>query len=83
MISAHEHVLRGLTQYLAGLDNEQILSLRLPNGAPFVFEFEPKTQNAGLFGTMKKQYETGKNYYIDDESTSVFERAMADDAKIH
>ena len=42
LFSAHEHVLRGMVQYLADLDNDQILSLRLPNGAPFVFEFQPE-----------------------------------------
>jgi bisphosphoglycerate-dependent phosphoglycerate mutase len=37
---AHEHVLRGMVQFLSGMDNEKVLSLRLPNAAPFVYEFD-------------------------------------------
>ena len=85
LFSAHEHVLRGLCQYLAGLDNEQILSLRLPNGAPFVFEFNPVEAGADHYFNEVKvrrtEYRPGKNYYIDNENASVYDRAMADDAK--
>ena len=37
---AHEHVLRGMVQTLTGIDNKAILDLRIPNAAPFVFEFD-------------------------------------------
>lgn len=37
---AHEHVLRGMVQTLTGIDNTEVLSLRIPNAAPFVFEFD-------------------------------------------
>ena len=39
---AHEHVLRGMVQTLSGMDNESMMTLRLPNAAPFVFEFDRK-----------------------------------------
>ena len=53
---AHEHVLRGLVQYLSGMDNESVLTLRLPNAAPFVFEFD-----------REDGFKVGKNYYVEDE----------------
>ena len=37
---AHEHVLRGMVQTLSGMDNDSMMGLRLPNAAPFVFEFD-------------------------------------------
>ena len=40
LYTAHEHVLRGMVKYLTGIDNEQVLSLRIPNAAPFIFEFD-------------------------------------------
>ena len=78
LFSAHEHVLRGMVQFLAGLDNEQILTLRLPNGAPFVFEFEPSSEMLGI----PTELETTTNYYIDDKTLSVYDKAEADDAKL-
>jgi len=50
---AHEHVLRGMVQMLTGIDNQEVLSLRIPNAAPFVFEFDSKMRPI-------------KNYYIED-----------------
>lgn len=80
LFSAHEHVLRGMVQFLAGLDNEQILSLRLPNGAPFVFEFEPSVVLKTF--DMPVELEPTSNYYIDDKTVSVYDKAEKDDAKL-
>lgn len=55
---AHEHVLRGMVQTLTGIDNQAILSLRIPNAAPFVFEFD-------------ENMEPLRNYYLGDESVGV------------
>ena len=55
---AHEHVLRGMVKYLTGISNDRILDLRIPNAAPFVFEFD-------------KNITPIKNYYLDDTSTEV------------
>ena len=55
---AHEHVLRGMVKYLTGISNDRILDLRIPNAAPFVFEFD-------------KDITPIKNYYLDDTSTEV------------
>jgi 2,3-bisphosphoglycerate-dependent phosphoglycerate mutase len=58
LYTAHEHVLRGMVKYLTGIDNEQVLSLRIPNAAPFIFEFD---------SNMKML----RNYYLDNEDVSV------------
>jgi bisphosphoglycerate-dependent phosphoglycerate mutase len=50
---AHEHVLRGMVQTLSGMDNDSMMSLRLPNAAPFVFEFDKSND-----------LKPTKNYYI-------------------
>ena len=55
---AHEHVLRGMVKYLTGISNEKLLNLRIPNAAPFIFEFDKNLQPI-------------KNYYLDDTSTEV------------
>lgn len=55
---AHEHVLRGMVKYLTGISNEKLLNLRIPNAAPFIFEFD-------------KNLNPIRNYYMDDESTEV------------
>ena len=60
---AHEHVLRGMVQTLTGIDNTQILDLRIPNAAPFVFEFD-------------KNFKPIKNYYIEDENTCVVDSLL-------
>jgi len=38
------------------MDNEKMLTLRLPNAAPFVYEFDPN-----------QNFKPVKNYYIEDE----------------
>ena len=56
---AHEHVLRGMVQTLTGIDNTEVLSLRIPNAAPFVFEFD-------------ENMEPIRNYYLgESENVSV------------
>ena len=60
LFTAHEHVFRGMVQALTGIDNNQILSLRIPNAAPFVFEFD-ENQNPI------------KNYYVDNVDVPVTE----------
>ena len=60
LFTAHEHVFRGMVQYLTGIDNTAILSLRIPNAAPFVFEFD-EHQNPI------------KNYYVDNKDVPVTE----------
>ena len=50
---AHEHVLRGMVQTLSGMDKESMMTLRLPNAAPFVFEFDKSDG-----------FKAVKNYYI-------------------
>lgn len=60
LYTAHEHVLRGMVKYLTGIDNEQVLSLRIPNAAPFIFEFD---QNMKVL----------RNYYLDNEDVSVID----------
>lgn len=51
---------RGLVKVLTGIDNETVMGLRIPNAAPFAFEFD---QN------MKPL----RNYYVDDEDVEVVE----------
>ena len=55
---AHEHVLRGMVKYLTGIPNDRLLDLRIPNAAPFIFEFD-------------KDISPLKNYYLGDSTTSV------------
>mmetsp|Transcript_16512 Transcript_16512/g.28048 ORF Transcript_16512/g.28048 Transcript_16512/m.28048 type:complete len:103 (-) Transcript_16512:30-338(-) len=57
---AHEHVLRGMVQYLSGMSNEQVLDLRIPNAAPFVFEFD-----------RAQDFKVIRNYYAEDEEMPV------------
>ena len=61
---AHEHVLRGMVQTLSGMDNESIINLRLPNAAPFVFEFDLNKIDDDVDIPLK-------NYYIEDEEKAV------------
>ena len=49
---------RGLVKVLTGIDNEALLGLRIPNAAPFVFEFD---------SNMKPL----RNYYVDNEEVEV------------
>lgn len=66
LVVAHEHVLRGMVQCLTGIDNEQILSLRIPNAKPFVFEFD-------------KDFNPTKDYYVDDELVSIVNSDKTDE----
>jgi 2,3-bisphosphoglycerate-dependent phosphoglycerate mutase len=61
---AHEHVLRGMVQTLSGMDNDSIMKLRLPNAAPFVFEFDLSKIDDDVDEALK-------NYYIEDEENAV------------
>lgn len=61
---AHEHVLRGMVQTLSGMDNESIMNLRLPNAAPFVFEFDLTKIDEDVDIPLK-------NYYVEDENKGV------------
>ena len=45
---------------LTGIDNEAVMGLRIPNAAPFAFEFD---------SNMKPL----RNYYVDDEDVEVVE----------
>jgi len=58
LFTAHEHIFRGMVQSLTGIDNQEILSLRIPNAAPFVFEFDVNQNPI-------------KNYYIEDHDVPV------------
>lgn len=69
LFSTHKHVLRAMVLYLAELDEKQIPKLIIPNASPFVFEFD-KSQD----------YKIVRNYYIDDETTTVFENQKEDEA---
>lgn len=62
LFSTHKHVLRGMVQYLAELENEQVPDLIIPNASPFVFEFD-----------ISKDMKVVRNYYVDDNSKEVFE----------
>ena len=46
------------TKYLTGISNDRLLDLRIPNAAPFIFEFD-------------KDISPIKNYYLDDSTTEV------------
>ena len=62
LLTAHQHVCRGLVQVLTGIDNEAVMGLRIPNAAPFVFEFN-------------RDMKPLRNYYVDDQDTEVVESA--------
>ena len=65
---AHEHVLRGMVQTLTGIDNTQVLDLRIPNALPFIFEFD-------------ENWRPIKNYYITDESTPVVQSKVKESSE--
>ena len=44
LVSAHGTVLRGISKVLKGMSNEEIMKLNLPNGVPYVFEFDDNMQ---------------------------------------
>ena len=60
LYTAHEHVLRGMVKHLTGIDNQEVLGLRIPNAAPFIFEFD---ENMKML----------RNYYLDNEDVSVID----------
>lgn len=60
---AHEHVLRGMVQTLTGISNEEIMDVRIPNAAPFIFEFD-------------EELNTTKNYYLQDEDTPILKSGI-------
>jgi 2,3-bisphosphoglycerate-dependent phosphoglycerate mutase len=51
-------VLRGMVKLLTGINNDQVLNLRIPNAVPFIFEFD---QDMKML----------RNYYLNDENVSV------------
>ena len=44
LVSAHGNSLRGIIKVLKGMSNEEIVKLNLPNGMPYVFEFDDDMQ---------------------------------------
>ena len=60
LLTAHQHTCRGFVKMLTGVDNETIKGLRIPNAAPFVFEFD-------------KNMKPLKNYYVENKDTEVVE----------
>jgi len=58
LFTAHQHVCRGLVKVLTGINNEQVLGLRIPNAAPFCFEFDENMKPL-------------RNYYVDNEEVEV------------
>jgi 2,3-bisphosphoglycerate-dependent phosphoglycerate mutase len=44
LVSAHGNSLRGIIKVLKGMSNEEIIKLNLPNGMPYVFEFDDDMQ---------------------------------------
>lgn len=58
LFTAHQHVCRGVVKVLTGIDNEAVMGLRIPNAAPFVFEFDQNMRPL-------------RNYYADNEDVEV------------
>lgn len=58
LFTAHQHICRAMVKTLTGVDNKTIQGVRIPNAAPFVFEFN---------SNMKPIH----NYYADDEEVEV------------
>ena len=56
IIAAHGNSLRAIVKYLKNISNEDIVSLNLPTGIPYVFEFD---ENMRLI----------KDYFLADEET--------------
>ncbi|MCL2132323.1 MAG: 2,3-diphosphoglycerate-dependent phosphoglycerate mutase [Lentimicrobiaceae bacterium] len=56
IIAAHGNSLRGIVKHLKNINNEDIVSLNLPTGIPYVFEFD---DNMNLT----------KDYFLADEET--------------
>jgi 2,3-bisphosphoglycerate-dependent phosphoglycerate mutase len=56
IVAAHGNSLRGIVKYLKNISDEEIVSLNLPTGIPYVFEFD---QDMNLV----------KDYFLADEET--------------
>ncbi|NLN73233.1 MAG: 2,3-diphosphoglycerate-dependent phosphoglycerate mutase [Bacteroidales bacterium] len=56
IVAAHGNSLRGIIKHLKNISNEDIISLNLPTGIPYVFEFD---ENLNL----------QKDYFLADEET--------------
>ena len=65
LITAHQHTCRGFIKVLTGIDNKDILGLRIPNAAPFVFEFDENMNPL-------------KNYYVENEDIEVVNSKKAE-----
>lgn len=56
VVAAHGNSLRGIIKYLKNISDEDIISLNLPTGIPYVFEFD-------------KDMNLTKDYFLADEET--------------
>jgi len=56
LVTAHGNSLRGIIKHLKGISDEDIVSLNLPTGIPYVFEFDEKMNLV-------------KDYFLADEAT--------------
>ena len=56
IVAAHGNSLRGIVKYLKNISDADIVSLNLPTGIPYVFEFD---ENMNLV----------KDYFLADEAT--------------
>ncbi len=56
LVAAHGNSLRGIIKHLKGISDEDIISLNLPTGIPYVFEFDEKMNLV-------------KDYFLADEET--------------
>lgn len=56
LVTAHGNSLRGIIKHLKGISDEDIISLNLPTGIPYVFEFDEKMNLV-------------KDYFLADEET--------------
>jgi 2,3-bisphosphoglycerate-dependent phosphoglycerate mutase len=63
VVSAHGNSLRGIVKYLKNISNEDIVSLNLPTGIPYIFEFD-------------SQMKPVKDYFLGDQE--VIEKLMAE-----
>jgi len=56
LVAAHGNSLRGIIKYLKGISDQDIVSLNLPTGVPYVFEFDA-------------DFNLLKDYFLADEET--------------
>jgi 2,3-bisphosphoglycerate-dependent phosphoglycerate mutase len=56
LVTAHGNSLRGIIKHLKGISDDDIVSLNLPTGIPYVFEFDEKMNLV-------------KDYFLADEAT--------------